>query len=100
MKFTKELLKHIAKLGKIELSDGDIDKFTPQMQTILDSVKTLEEVDTSKVVVTSLKRVNFDELREDVSEESQSIDDALKNVKYKEGRYVKVMGTTFGTEES
>ena len=100
MEFTKEILSKYAKLSKIKLTDSELEKFTPQMQSILDSVKTLEEVDTSKVVLKTLITLKFANLREDFVRPSQTITDALKNAPLSENGYVKVLGSTFGTEDA
>lgn len=43
----------VAKLSRIELSEAEVEKFAVQLKSILDYVAQLNEVDTSKVEVTS-----------------------------------------------
>lgn len=89
----KEDLKHLAKLSRIKLTEEEIDKFAPQMATILDSVKTLDELDVSKVKVKSLRKVSLTDLREDEAKPSLKQEDALSNAPYTENGCVKVYGS-------
>lgn len=100
MEFTKELLKNIAKLTRIKLSEDELTEYTPQMQTILDSAALLQELDTSKVVIKPTITIDFKKLRKDEVKPSQSQKDALANAPHSESGYVKVWGTTFGESES
>jgi len=94
----KKTLNHIAKLSRITLTDEELEKFTPQMETILDSAKLLQTVNTDSV--NPMKRhVSFSELREDTQKDSLSQEDVLKNAKYKEKGFVKVYGKVFGSLE-
>ena len=42
-------VKHIAKLSRISLTDDELKMFTPQMESILESVEVLKEVNTTNV---------------------------------------------------
>lgn len=93
-------IKHIAKLSSISLTKKEEEKFTPQMETILESASVLQEVDTSKVKPMK-ERTSFEELREDVPEKSLKQGEVLKNTPHSENGYVKVYGEIFGgIEES
>lgn len=52
-KLTKEDVLHVAKLAKLELTDAEIKKFTPQLSNVLDHFSELSEVDTKDVEPTS-----------------------------------------------
>lgn len=94
----KKTLKHIAELSRINLTEEELEKFTPQMQTILDSAKLLQEVDTTGVQ--PMKRhIPFNQLREDKPTTTLSQEEVLANAKYKEKGYVKVYGKIFGAIE-
>jgi aspartyl-tRNA(Asn)/glutamyl-tRNA(Gln) amidotransferase subunit C len=93
-------LKHVAELSRIKLSKEELEKFTPQMEQILESVKVLTEVDT-KGVEPMKNHLPFSELREDIVEDGMSKEDVLSNVKHIENGKVKVYGKVFGgIEES
>lgn len=96
----RKTLKHIAELSRIQLSEEELEKFTPQMETILDSAKQLQEVDTTNVQ--PMKRhITFNDLREDITEESLTQKEVLTNAIHTENGCVKVYGKIFGgIEES
>jgi aspartyl-tRNA(Asn)/glutamyl-tRNA(Gln) amidotransferase subunit C len=91
-------IKHIAELSRISLTDKELEKFTPQMKTILESVTVLQDVDTSKVQAMK-KRIGFEDLREDVAKESLKQEEVIKNAPHSENGYVKVYGELFGSIE-
>jgi aspartyl-tRNA(Asn)/glutamyl-tRNA(Gln) amidotransferase subunit C len=52
-KLTKADVLHVAKLAKFNLNDVEIDKFLPQLTSIIDFVSQLNEVDTTNVEPTA-----------------------------------------------
>ncbi len=77
----KKTLRHIARLSRISLTDEELEKFTPQMQTILDSAKVFKRL--ILILLNLLKRhIPFSQLREDIPEISLTQEDVLKNAKY------------------
>lgn len=68
---TKSDVKHIADNSNLTLTEAEIDKYTPQLEKIIEFVKTLQEVDTTgiepTVNTTGLENV----LREDDVVESE-----------------------------
>jgi aspartyl-tRNA(Asn)/glutamyl-tRNA(Gln) amidotransferase subunit C len=48
-KLTKDEVRHIAKLARLNLSDEEIDKFSTELTSILDYIDMLKEVDTKDV---------------------------------------------------
>ena len=94
----KKTLKHIAELSRISLTEKELEKFTPQMKTILDSAQQLQKIDTTNI--NPMKRhVSFSDLREDTIQASLKQEDVLKNAPYTEKGFVKVYGKVFGSIE-
>jgi aspartyl-tRNA(Asn)/glutamyl-tRNA(Gln) amidotransferase subunit C len=91
-------VKHIAELSKIALKKEELDRFTPEMKTILNSVSILKDLNTEDVQPAK-KHIPFSELREDTPKDSLSQKDVLKNAKYKENGCVKIFGKIFGDIE-
>ncbi|MDD4381994.1 MAG: Asp-tRNA(Asn)/Glu-tRNA(Gln) amidotransferase subunit GatC [Candidatus Dojkabacteria bacterium] len=91
-------VKHIAELSKITLKKEELDRFTPEMKTILDSVTILKDINTDNVQAAK-RHIPFSELREDIPKDSLSQEDVLKNAKYKENGCIKVYGRIFGDIE-
>lgn len=46
---TREDVKYVAKLSRLELDQADLDKFVPQIQEILGYIEKLNQLDTSGV---------------------------------------------------
>lgn len=91
-------VKHTADLSRIALTQEELDKFTPQMETILDSVAVLKDVNTEGVQPMKA-HVKFADLRDDVPQKSLTQEDVIKNAKYKESGFVKIFGKVFGSIE-
>ena len=49
---TQDELRHLAKLAKLKLSDAELQKLTPQLDSILEFVSQLDEVNTKGVAET------------------------------------------------
>ena len=50
---TREELRHLAKLAKLKLSDEELKKLTPQLDSILEFISQLNEVKTDKIKETN-----------------------------------------------
>lgn len=89
---TKGDVLHVAKLAKLNLSEAEIEKFTPQLSKIIDYVGELSEVDTSNVESTSQTTGLTDVVREDLvtSDELLSQDRALSGSDQTHNGYFKV----------
>lgn len=76
---TKQDVLHVAKLAKLNLTDEEIAKFTPQLSTIVDFVSQLSEVDVKDVEPTSQTTGLENIYREDEPRTKQSLtnDEAL-----------------------
>ena len=88
---TKEEIKKIASLAKINISDDELDNYSDQISKILEYMSTLNNVDTSKVDEFSNQLFNSSQsLREDEIEESLDRDEVLKLAPDSDGVYFKV----------
>ena len=90
MSISKEEVKHIAKLSRIELSEGELTKFQGELNRILGYIEVLKTIDTEGVEplaqVTGLENA----YREDVTMDSDLQDKIIKNAPESEGRFIKV----------
>ena len=90
MSISKEEVKHIAKLSRIELSEGELTKFQGELNRILGYIEVLKTIDTKGVEplaqVTGLENA----YREDVTMDSGLQDKIIKNAPEREGRFIKV----------
>jgi len=66
MALTKDEVRHIAELARLNLTDEEVEKFTKQFESIFEVLDTLQEVDTEGVEetaqVTGLKNVMRDDV--------------------------------------
>lgn len=89
MAFTKSDIEKLAKLARVELTEKEKEKFKKQLSSILDYVKKIQEVDTSKVKPgfrLDLKNV----FREDSVDQYKEMDKLVKQFPVKRGRLNKV----------
>jgi aspartyl-tRNA(Asn)/glutamyl-tRNA(Gln) amidotransferase subunit C len=86
---TKEDVEHISWLASIKIEDVEKDEFVEQFNTILEYFHQLDEVDTDGVEPTYRVVDLANIFREDVSYESLSQEEALKNAPRRENGYFK-----------
>ena len=78
MSLSREEVKHIAKLARLELSDKEIEKYSDQLSSVLGYMEILNEIDTSKVKETDQVTGLMNVTREDKIESSVNPEDLLK----------------------
>lgn len=79
MKITREEVKHVAHLAKLNLSEEELVKMTGQLDNILSYVDKLDELDTTGVKPTTHAFSVSNAFREDVVVESLSQGEAVAN---------------------
>lgn len=87
---SREEMEHLAKLALINLTEEEKEKFSEQLNDILEYFQKLNELDTTDVeptrhVIDELKNV----FREDVPGDSLTQEEALKNASEKKDGYFK-----------
>ncbi len=90
MKLNRKDVEHVALLSRLELSDQELDKYTEQLDAILEYIDVLNQVDTSGVEpmahVLDLRNV----MRPDVVLPSLPREAALQNAPEPENGFFKV----------
>lgn len=89
MTITKEDIKKLADLARIEISDQEVDKLTPEIDSILDYVGQIKNaVGDVEKLVPKLRNV----MREDnpTNKTGEYTEDILNNAPAREGKYIKV----------
>tara|TARA_B100000745_G_C20010088_1_gene343165 strand:+ start:437 stop:736 length:300 start_codon:yes stop_codon:yes gene_type:complete len=90
IRITSEEVRHLSVLTRISMTDDEIEIMRDQMADILDSIEVLREVDTDGIEPTA-HSVGLDSvMREDVSSDSISLEDALSNAPLIEGDFIRV----------
>ena len=89
MELSKEDVKKIAVLSKLEFNDVEIENFRSDLSEILNHMEELNELDTSNV--SPLYNVSdlHDVVREDKVKESLSLEEVLKNSPDKDENFKK-----------
>jgi len=91
MKIDKEIVRRVALLSRLSLTDGELLEYSSQLASILTYISKLNEIDTKDVPPTShalstLKNV----YREDLLKPSLTTEEALQNAPSKEDGFFKV----------
>jgi aspartyl-tRNA(Asn)/glutamyl-tRNA(Gln) amidotransferase subunit C len=77
MKISRKEVEHVAHLARLHLSEGELEKMTAQLDTILSYVEKLEELDTRDVPPTTHAFSVCNAFREDEVHPSLPLDEAL-----------------------
>ena len=89
MEINEDLIKHIANLARIKLTEDEVKEFTPQLKEVLEFFSKLSEVNTDVVEVQAQPVEMKNVMREDKVEASITQEDALKNAEHKKDGYFK-----------
>lgn len=76
---SREDVKYVAGLARLDLSESEIESFTHQLGSIVDYMDQLNRVDTTDVEPTCFVSPRHDPLRDDSEGESLPQDTALQN---------------------
>lgn len=99
MAITANEVKHVASLAKLEFTDEELQKFTGQMDEIINMVEQLGEVDTTDVPVTSTVTEEVNVMREDVAVKGTDRILLMKNVPEEKDGLIKVPAIIDESEE-
>jgi len=90
MAITKKQVEYIAHLARLELSEEEKEKYTKQLDQILEFVAKLNEINTEKVEPTSHAVKISNVFRKDEAKPSFSQEEALSNAPEVEEGHFKV----------
>ncbi len=89
MKVDKELIKHVAEIARLKLSDKEIKGFVKDFKEILDGFSVIDKCDV-KELKPSFQPVEIKNMmREDLIEDSLTQEKALSNAEHKKDGYFK-----------
>ena len=89
-KITKEEVKKVAQLARLELNEGEINKHAEQLEKILEYIKQLETIDTNEVPCTTRAIEVTNVFRKDEKKNSDSTEELLGLGPSREDQYFKV----------
>ncbi|PIP20663.1 MAG: Asp-tRNA(Asn)/Glu-tRNA(Gln) amidotransferase GatCAB subunit C [Candidatus Omnitrophica bacterium CG23_combo_of_CG06-09_8_20_14_all_40_11] len=87
MAITKDTVKYVAHLARIDLKPKELETLSQQLQDILDFIDKLKKVDIKEIAPTSHILPINNVLRDDLLAESLSSHKALENAPRREGNF-------------
>ncbi|MDQ3848039.1 MAG: Asp-tRNA(Asn)/Glu-tRNA(Gln) amidotransferase subunit GatC [Thermoproteota archaeon] len=85
MVVTREEVKHLGWLAKIEMSDEEVQRYTVQIEEIISYLNKLDTIPLEQIKPITMKK-NFSELRKDVPE---NFEDVVLGTEYRKDGFVK-----------
>ena len=89
-KITKDEVKKVAHLARLELNEDEINNHSEQLEKILEYVKQLEKIDTNDVPCTTRAIEVINVFRKDEKKNSDCAEELLDLCPSREDKYFKV----------
>jgi len=89
-KITKEEVKKVAHLARLELNEDEINNHAQQLEKILDYIRQLEKIDTDEVPCTTRAIEVINVFRKDEKKKSECNEELLELGPSRENKYYKV----------
>jgi aspartyl-tRNA(Asn)/glutamyl-tRNA(Gln) amidotransferase subunit C len=99
-KLSVEDVRNVARLARLSMDEAKLARLTPQLESILEYVAKIAEVDVTGVPPMAHALPLSNVLREDVVEPSLPIEKVLQNAPQTDGRFFKVPKVIGGDEDS
>ena len=87
MQIDEKVLRRVAEVARIHLTDEEINALVPEVKEILDAFSKLDEVDITNTESSFQPVVLTPNLRDDTPEKTFSQDEALSNTAHKKDGY-------------
>jgi aspartyl-tRNA(Asn)/glutamyl-tRNA(Gln) amidotransferase subunit C len=95
-----EQVRHVAKLARLALDEPQLDRFAGQLESILEYVAHIGEVDVANVEPMAHAVPLANVLRDDVAGPGLPLDKVLQNAPESDGPFFKVPKVIGGDEDS
>lgn len=89
-KLSREEVLHVAKLGRIKVTEEEIEKYQVELKTLLDEVEKINEVVGYDEDILIANWREFTDLRKDEPGEMLEPKEVLKNAPKHSGNYIEV----------
>ena len=99
-KITLDDARHVAKLARLALTEEQLVKLTPQLESILEYVAKISQVDVSGVEPMAHAVPLANVLRDDVVQKPLEVEQVLQNAPDRDGAFFKVPKIIGGDEEA
>ncbi|MDQ6734386.1 MAG: Asp-tRNA(Asn)/Glu-tRNA(Gln) amidotransferase subunit GatC [Nitrospirota bacterium] len=90
MKISKQEVERVAKLARLEITEGEKDTLSKQLSSILTYIEELKSWDTTGVEPTATVLEQTNVLREDRAKPSLPVEQAVMNAPDSDGGYFRV----------
>lgn len=87
IKISKDLIKNLSNLAKINLTDDQVEKYTSDFSSVMAYMEEIKNINVDHIKETSRVAKEENVLREDVVKESLPQKEALKNSKSTDNGY-------------
>ncbi len=87
---SKEDVRHVAKLARLELTDDETEKYSKQLGEILKYVEQMNEVDTTDIEPMPHAIPVYNVMREDVVKYEQTKEEMMANAPFEEDGFFRV----------
>lgn len=84
MSLSPEQVRHIARLARLGIEDGEVDRFAGQLSEILDYFERLRQVDTEDVAPTAHTLPLHNVFRDDITAPSMDPEETLANAPHRQ----------------
>jgi len=84
------VVRYVADLARIALTDAEVERFTAQLSVVLDSVGRLREIDTEAISPTASVLPIDNVMREDEVRPGLTLDEAMRNAPARDGDLFRV----------
>ena len=85
-----KVVRYVADLARIALTDQEVERFTKQLSVVLDAVGKLREVDTDAISPTASVLPLDNVTREDAVRPSLTLEEAMRNAPARDGDLFRV----------
>jgi aspartyl-tRNA(Asn)/glutamyl-tRNA(Gln) amidotransferase subunit C len=90
MQISKQEVERVAKLARLEITEGEKESFSRQLSSILTYIEELKSWDTTGLEPTATVLEHTNVLREDLVKPSLPVEQALMNAPDSDGGYFRV----------
>jgi aspartyl-tRNA(Asn)/glutamyl-tRNA(Gln) amidotransferase subunit C len=90
MQISKQEVERVAKLARLEITEGEKDSLSRQLSSILTYIEELKSWDTTGIEPTATVLEQTNVLREDLAKPSLPVERALMNAPGSDGGYFRV----------
>ncbi|MDJ0974758.1 MAG: Asp-tRNA(Asn)/Glu-tRNA(Gln) amidotransferase subunit GatC [Planctomycetota bacterium] len=90
MDVTHDLVRHVAHLARLELTEEEVAEMQPQLAAILHHVEQVQEIDCGDAEPATQEAIDFDALRTDETGETLDRRSITKNAPQHDGSFLVV----------